>query len=266
MTQTYATLWQALCYLSYDSLEAKDPEGDVSLRETIRIARDTTPQKPALLEGAQDGSIAFEGRLGARCDPPPSPNDHWRDFHWTGYGSEFTAISADDWPKVEHRGEGQIDWRGIDWEGSKLKTPRGEFIDVRCLANDLKEWHTGPRGIQVVKPNARTPYQLDTAARSKGGRKSKHHRGLQEFIDDVRDQLADQGLALTLGTLEVWLQNNAPPEKPYESGIDDCDLVYFEDNKTSWTDKTGKSCHLELRSLELYIKRSKTPRPALPSS
>ena len=53
MTQTYATLWQALCYLSYDSLEAKNPEGGGSLRETIRITRDTTPQKPALLESVR---------------------------------------------------------------------------------------------------------------------------------------------------------------------------------------------------------------------
>ena len=155
MTQTYATLWQALCYLSYDSLEAKDPEGDVSLRETIRITRDTTPQKPALLEAAQDGSIAFEGRLGARCDPPPSPDDTWRDFHWTGHGSEFTAIPSTDWPEIEYKAEGKIDWCGIDWEGSKLRTPRGEFIDIRCSARELKTWHPGPRGYQADRPKRR---------------------------------------------------------------------------------------------------------------
>ncbi len=266
MTQTYATLWQALCYQAYDSLEAKDPEGG-SVGETIRIARDTTPQKPALLEATQDGSIAFEGHLGARCDPPPSPDDTWRDFYWTGHGSEFTAISADDWPKVKYRVEGEIDWRGIDWEGSKLKTPRGEFIDVRCLANDLKEWHAGPRGIQVVKPNARTPYQLDTAARSKGGRKSRHHHGLQEFIDDVRDRLVQQSKTLTRGTLEEWLRDHASDtSEPLETGINDCDSVYFEDGKLSWIDKEGRPHHRALTTLDRYIRRSKTPLPASPSS
>jgi hypothetical protein len=119
---------------------------------------------------------------------------------------------------------------------------------------------------QLEKPSDKTPNQLSADARSKGGRKSRHDSGLQEFIDDALDRLADQGIGLTLGNLEVWLQNNALPEEPYESGIDDCDLVYFEDNKISWTDKTGKSRHRALRSLDLYIKRSKTPRPALPSS
>ena len=119
---------------------------------------------------------------------------------------------------------------------------------------------------QLEKPSDKTPNQLDTQARSKGGRKRKYARGFQKFVDDVREQLVNQDKRLTLGTLEVWLQNNALPDEPYESGIDDCDLVYFEDNIISWTDKTGKSRHLKLRSLDPYIKRSKTPRPALPSS
>ena len=155
MKQHHASLWQALWRLAYSSFDAKDPSGGDSVREAIKIAHNTIPQKFVLLDAARDGSVSFEGRLGARCDPPPAPGDTWREYCWTAHASEFTSIPSTDWPEIGLRAEGQIDWQGIDWEGSKLKTPRGEFVDVRCLRKDLETWHPGPRGSKVDQPKRR---------------------------------------------------------------------------------------------------------------
>ena len=153
--QQHASLWQALWWLAYDNLEAKEPDGGDSLRAAIEVSYNTGPQKLVLLKATRNQSLVFEGRLGARCDPPPAPGDTWCDYNWTGHGSEFTSIPSTDWPEIEYKAEGKIDWCGIDWEGSKLRTPRGEFIDIRCSARELKTWHPGPRGYQADPPKRR---------------------------------------------------------------------------------------------------------------
>ena len=74
----------------------------------------------------------------------------------------------------------------------------------------------------------------------------------------VRDKLRARGSALTLRTLTDWLCENAIPNEPYEPGIPNCDEVYFEGGKISWTDSLGQKHERALKSLEPYVRRAKT--------
>ncbi len=99
--------------------------------------------------------------------------------------------------------------------------------------------------------------ELDQYARRKGGSQPKWDTGLQEFVIHVRDKLKKQGMDLTLGTLKIWLSENAPHDDLYVPGILDCDDVYYEEDKVSWTDRTGRKHDRALKSLERYIRRAK---------
>ena len=58
--------------------------------------------------------------------------------------------------------------------------------------------------------------------------------------------------------MSEWLRSNASDTaEPRETGIPDCDDVYSEDNKLSWTNKKGEKKDLQLRSLGPYITRAK---------
>ena len=99
---------------------------------------------------------------------------------------------------------------------------------------------------------------LDQNARSKGGARGGYDRGFQEFVDYVGDKLHAQGKNLTLRTLTDWLCENATPTEPCEPGILNCDEVYAEGGKVSWTDSSGHRSELVLRSMERYVHRAKT--------
>ena len=111
----YATLWQALCWLAYDNLHAHDPDDDRRLRDEIKLSRDMQGHKATLLDAARDSNLAFEGRLGVRCDPPPSPADTWHDFHWTGHAEDYCPIKQNYWPREFD------DTKVLNWEDSVLR-------------------------------------------------------------------------------------------------------------------------------------------------
>ncbi len=144
----HATLWEALCWLAYDDFDAHKRSVDRSVREDLVLAFNTSGHKRALLQAAQKGRIDFEGRLGARCDPPPSPSDTWEQFHWAAHSSAFSKIELTDWPA-------ETDNEVIDWQNSGLQTPRGGFLDVRALRADVQRWHPGPRGQQQARAEHR---------------------------------------------------------------------------------------------------------------
>ena len=77
-------------------------------------------------------------------------------------------------------------------------------------------------------------------------------------MDYVRDKLHAQGKNLTLRTLTDWLCENATPTEPCEPGILNCDEVYAEGGKVSWTDSSDHRSELVLRSMERYVRRAKT--------
>ena len=140
---SYATLWQALCWLAYNDFDAHDPDGDGSLHQDIKLAYNTSGHKASLLEAVRDGKVSFEGRLGVHCDPPPSPGDTWREYHRTGHSSDHSSIEPKDWPS-------NYEDSVIGWNPSTLLTERGKFIDVRASRVIVCAWHPGPAS-QAVK-------------------------------------------------------------------------------------------------------------------
>ncbi len=99
---------------------------------------------------------------------------------------------------------------------------------------------------------------LNQRSRSKGGKKSRWDTGLQAFIDWLHSEITADGTPFTLSTIQRWMENNAPEYDALETDIPDCDDVYFADGKMSWTNSrsTHKSC--ALRTLEHYIRRTKS--------
>ncbi len=113
---SYATLWQALCWLAYNHFDAQAPPGDGSVHQELKLARDTSGHKASLLEAVRDGKVSFEGRLGIHCDPPPTIGNTWRDLHRAGHSSEHSPIELKDWP-------GQYNDVVIGWESSTFLVP-----------------------------------------------------------------------------------------------------------------------------------------------
>ena len=146
--QQHASLWQALCWLTYGNPYAHAPKSDRSLRNELTLNPEIQGHKTVLLKAVRDSKLSFEGKLGARCDPPPSPVDTWENFHWTGHAEDYRPVEPKDWPS-------EFDAKVIDWQASVVRTPRGEFIDVRCSLEDLRVWHPGPGGDHKVRPNRR---------------------------------------------------------------------------------------------------------------
>ncbi len=99
---------------------------------------------------------------------------------------------------------------------------------------------------------------LNQRARSKGGKKSRWDTGLQAFIDWLHSEITADGTPFTLSTVKQWLENNAGEYDPRETGIPDCDEVYFADGLVSWIDSQGAHKSRALRSLERYISRAKS--------
>ena len=103
-----------------------------------------------------------------------------------------------------------------------------------------------------------TAASLNQANRRKGGHRSKHDAGLQEFIDFIHAKFINEGRPFTLSTVTRWLEENAPPADPLETNFDDCTEVYFEGGKISWTDSKGNHPYRTERSLDPYIAKAKS--------
>ncbi len=103
-----------------------------------------------------------------------------------------------------------------------------------------------------------TAASLNQANRRKGGHRSRHNAGLQEFIDFIHAEFINKGRPFTLSTVTRWLEENAPPADPLETKFEDCTEVYFEGGKISWTDSKGNHPHRTARSLDRYIAKAKS--------
>ena len=94
--------------------------------------------------------------------------------------------------------------------------------------------------------------------RVNGGMRFKWDKALQNVVNNICELIRENGHRPTLGTFEKWLVDNASPHDPYESGVLDCDDIYIEDSRISWTDSAGDASHSKsLRSLERYIYRAR---------
>ena len=104
------------------------------------------------------------------------------------------------------------------------------------------------------------PQRLETEHQRKGGRASKHHRGVQEFVDRLCKKFEGDGKSVTLGRLESWLTTNAPLDDGYEPEpeIPDFADVEYDEEILWWKDSRGQTRSLKKRSLEPYIVRAKS--------
>ena len=104
------------------------------------------------------------------------------------------------------------------------------------------------------------PQRLETEHQRKGGRVSKIHRGVQEFIDRVSDNFAVDGRNLTLGRLESWLTENAPKDDGIDPQpeIPDFDDVEYYEETLWWKDARSQLHSIKKRPLERYIARAKS--------
>ena len=91
----------------------------------------------------------------------------------------------------------------------------------------------------------------------RGGRARKWNEGLQTFLNGLHEKMTENGKPFTLSTVKDWLETNATERGGLETGIDDCDDLYFEGGIVSWTDHCAVHHLLAVRSLEPYIRRAK---------
>ena len=217
----YATLWQTLCWLAYDDFGAHEPPGGRNVREELILAFNTSGHKRALLQAAREGRVHFEGLLGMRVDPPASPSDTWEQFHWAAHSSAFSKIELTDWPA-------ETDNEVIDWQNSGLRTPRGEFLDIRALRADVQCWYPGPRGQQQSRadePRSQAtddkPIELADATATGtpkvhpyltglAGRPTIKHLILAEFRKRAKGHTFDLTLADEATALCNWAEEKHP--------------------------------------------------------
>ena len=104
------------------------------------------------------------------------------------------------------------------------------------------------------------PQRLETEHQRKGGRVSKYHRGVQEFVDRLSDKFARDGQSLTLGRLESWLTENAPKDDGIDPQpeIPDFDDVEYYEETLWWKDAQSQFHSIKKRPLERYIARAKS--------
>ncbi len=103
------------------------------------------------------------------------------------------------------------------------------------------------------------PKGLTNAARSKGGKRSRHNPWLEEGIARIVDMLVADGTPPTHPAVWNWLCDNALHDEPYafEPPISGCDFLYISGDKLCFRDQNGNHQALARKSLERYMPKSK---------
>jgi hypothetical protein len=205
------------------------------MEEEMSRTYDRIHHKEALLDGLTAGQIVFEGRLGNRCDPPPALSHTWREYCWAGHSAEFTLVPAGGWlpPKEGDAGPAleqdvAIDMDRevlrkpvIEWDHSVLRTPHGEFIGVRCLRSDLREWHPGPGGATA----AAAPLAKRRRGRKKGD--GSYQKADQASVTKM-GELIESGAASSVQDAARQVASDAKGAGTPESKIERLRMRYRE--------------------------------------
>jgi hypothetical protein len=103
------------------------------------------------------------------------------------------------------------------------------------------------------------PKDLTRAARSKGGKRSRHNPWLEEGIACIVDMLVVDGTLPTYPAVWNWLCANALPEHPYafEPPISGCDFLYISGDELCFKDQNGNDKTMKQRALERYMPKLK---------
>ena len=104
-----------------------------------------------------------------------------------------------------------------------------------------------------------SPKGLTNAARSRGGKRSRHNPWLEEGIARIVEMLVADGTPPTHPAVWNWLCDNALHDEPYafEPPISGCDFLYVSGGKLCFKDQNGNHKALMRKSLERYMPKPK---------
>ncbi len=156
---------------------------------------------------------------------------------------------------------GRVEW--VKWERGQRLTCRGSvLIDRHEFDRVVLGQADRPADLPIAeRPKAKAtppPSNLTDKAQSKGGSRSRHDAGLQQFIDQLFAEFKGRGVDLTPSRLKTWLENNARDQKySAEPWIPNCDEIEFIDDWIWWIDRDGNKKKKSVRSVERYITKAR---------
>ena len=148
-------------------------------------------------------------------------------------------------------------------EGAPAAEPRSQATDDKPI--ELADASTAP---DTPNPEVPTeahkaeppPKGLTSAARSKGGKRSRRNPWLEEGIACIVDMLLADGTPPTYPAVWDWLCANALPDDPYafEPPIFGCDFLYISGDELCFKDQNGNDKTMKRRALERYMPKLKS--------
>ena len=257
MGTQYWTIKQAARFIEFGDPD-HIPKGNTAMIWGIKALSE-------LPEHLSSHEIPTIGRLGDNTDLAHIPSLFW-------HGARIDGLNEEAFPAKRSR-SGSWHPATINSRKLKLATWRDIRIDAQamrasCRAEQSPTHENDDTAAEKMRadalphPNeitAKNSHILSDSERARGGSRARWNTALQSVVSDICQKISDSGSRCTIGNFEKWLEENAQPEEPYETGINDCDELYIEAEIIEWTDSTGNTENkIRLRSLERYIARHRS--------
>ncbi|MCG8357319.1 MAG: hypothetical protein MI920_17280 [Kiloniellales bacterium] len=186
MTNETVSLWDYLHKLAYGDPKARPCAHDRTLE-----AYDLIAPKEDTLSLARNGQVSFEGRLG-RCRYNAWSGANYWEIEWQDHAAEHSPIPSHVWPPPPGPHE-RLNHPALDWEECRLRTPDGEYIDIRLVDNsapdELATDKSGKTPIPEAKRGPRPKYDWEQFLRQVV-LIANHPDGLPERQADLVDRMA----------------------------------------------------------------------------